>query len=79
MREGFEGDEGEAGRQRGEEMWKDHKGAGVADLEGLARHRGSQPHPKLPRRDPEAREPLVLEAQVGWGNGGIWGPRRDDQ
>ena len=40
------------------------------------RHRGSQPHPELPTRDPEADETLALEVPMDWGNGGLWGQEK---
>ena len=60
MREGSEGAEGEGGRKRGGEMGKDptsgdggihlaYGGIPKARPRGLARHKGSQAHPRLPR------------------------------
>lgn len=74
--EGFEGDEREGGRERGDEMWKDHEGVGLADLERLVRYRGSQLQPKLPKWHPKAEELLALEVHMGGEDGVLWGPGR---
>lgn len=61
------------GQETGQEMWKDHKDVGVADLEGgEAWGGGSQLTPNCPNETPKQRSHWPWMSMWIGGNGGLW-------